>query len=202
MLQVPHCRATTDSVSVEVVSSVKVSIITVRDSRAHCAAQVMLSALSFFSPVIFDSFVAVGGLAGMFLIWRSVLCIISFLNQICSLCCGKQRDTIVVHICLGLWIFFLMVTTYTSPFCSSWFSVTCICVMFLRPGDNRFVAECRHNVRCQDSHAVKICIPSECTKVYLFSRFKQPSAITCWLELGRNSVVGSRELIAQEYLNH
>lgn len=161
----------------------------------------MLAALSSFLSVIFNPFVAMGGLVGMFLIWRSVLCIISLLNQTCFLCCGKQWDIIVVHICLGLWIF-LMVTTYTSPFCSSCFSVTCICGIFLRPGDNRFVAECRHNVCCQGSYAVKICISSECTRVYLFSQFKPPSVITCWLEFGINSVAGSRELIDQEYLNH
>lgn len=154
-----------------------------------------------FFPVTSNSFVPMGDLAGMLLIWRSVLCIISLLKQICSLCCGKQWDVIVVHICLSLWIFFL-VTTYTSPFCSSCFSVTCICGMFLRPGDNRFVAECRHNVCCQDSYAVKICTPSECTRVYLFSQFKHLSLITCWLEFGTNSMAGSRELIAEEYQNH
>lgn len=121
----------------------------------------------------------------MFLIWRAVFCIISPLNQTCFLCCGKQWDIIVVHICLGLRIF-LMVTTYTSSFCSSCFSVTCICGIFLRPGDNRFVAECRHNVCCQGSYAVKICISSECTRVYLFSQFKPPSVITWWLEFGVN----------------
>lgn len=164
----------------------------------------MLSVLFFFSLLLLILLFLWEVLLGFgdqcLLVWRSVLRIISLLKQICSLCCGKQWDVIVVHICLSLWIFFL-VTTYTSPFCSSCFSVTCICGMFLRPGDNRFVAECRHNVCCQDSYTVKICTPSECTRVYLFSQFKHLSLITCWLEFGTNSVAGSREPIAEELLS-
>lgn len=80
--------------------------------------------------------------------------------------------------------------------------MTCICGVFLRPGDNRFVAECRHNVRCQDSYAVKICTPSKITRVSLFPQFKHPYLIAHELQSGTDLVAESRRWIAEKYLNH